>query len=627
MHSEAGKRMGRVPKRVLAIMAAVLAAGLATGMTGCGSVSLSAIPTNGQQFNGTVHGGMQPVSGATIQLLAPGTNGYGTASSSLLTHPVTSDANGNFTITGDYTCPSASTPVYMVVTGGNPGLAPGTNNTALSLMGLLGQCGSLTPSTFIVINERTTVAAVWALTPFMVDATHIGTSPTNVQGLLNSFSIAQTLVDIHGGSTPGSAASIATIPSTEINTLADILAACVNSNGSTISTSTCGRLFSAATPPGGFAPRDTTTAAVNISRNPGNNAGSLFSTMSAASPFLPVLESAPSDWTIAINYGSPSFKSPSDLAIDSQGNAWVVAAPNGVTSTVSTLNWAGLVGSYPQSGVNYGHLALDPYDDPWLTNSLASNVMVLTNSGTRATTNPYSSGGLQGPGPLAFDGNGDLWVGNNGATVTKLSPNGAGLSPSTGWATSGVSGAAALALDTLGNVWVADSGGDEIEVLSSNGVAIPGSPYVGNGLDGPFALAIDSTGGAWVANRTGSSLSRFSNSGAAIPGSPYYGAGLNGPVDMALDGLGNVWLVNSGSNSVSEFLSSGRAQSGVGGYGSSALTNPYRLAIDRSGSVWVTNLGGASPTNGTITQIVGVAAPVVTPKSLAIQNNALNQRP
>ncbi len=96
---------------------------------------------------------------------------------------------------------------------------------------------------------------------------------------------------------------------------------------------------------------------------------------------------------------------------------------------------------------------------------------------------------------------------------------------------------------------------------------------------------------------------------------------------MAIDGLGNVWLVNSGSNSVSEFLSSGRAQSGVGGYGSSSLTNPYRLAIDRSGSVWVTNLGGSSPNNGTITQIVGVAAPIVTPKSLAIQNNALNQRP
>jgi hypothetical protein len=55
--------------------------------------------------------------------------------------------------------------------------------------------------------------------------------------------------------------------------------------------------------------------------------------------------------------------------------------------------------------------------------------------------------------------------------------------------------------------------------------------------------------------------------------------------------------------------------------------NPSKLAIDRSGSVWVANLGSSSTSAGVISQIVGVAAPVVTPQSLAIQNNALNQRP
>jgi hypothetical protein len=36
--------------------------------------------------------------------------------------PVTSDANGEFTVTGDYQCPSASAQVYLMATGGNPGL-------------------------------------------------------------------------------------------------------------------------------------------------------------------------------------------------------------------------------------------------------------------------------------------------------------------------------------------------------------------------------------------------------------------------------------------------------------------------------------------------------------------------
>ena len=57
------------------------------------------------------------------------------------------------------------------------------------------------------------------------------------------------------------------------------------------------------------------------------------------------------------------------------------------------------------------------------------------------------------------------------------------------------------------------------------------------------------------------------------------------------------------------------------------MSNPFRLAIDRSGSVWVANLGTTTTGASTVTELVGVAAPVVTPMSLAIQNNALNQRP
>jgi streptogramin lyase len=583
---------------------------------------------SGNGFSGHIVGGIQPVSNATIQMYAPGTNGYGTAALPLLTRAVTTDANGNFSITGAYTCPSASTPVYMVVTGGNPGLAAGTNNTALSLMGLIGACGNLSPSNYFVLNERTTVAAVWAMTPFMVDATHIGTSSTNVQGLFNALSVAASLVNINSGGTPGYAPAIATVPAAEINTLADIIAACVNSTGSITPLTPCGRLFTAATPQGGVAPTDTVAAALDISRNPSHNAGSIFSTLSATGPYQPTLSTAPSDWTISINYASTTFATPSDLAIDSQGNAWVVSTPSGSSSSVvSIVNPSGIVASYPQPGSTFGYIALDPYDDPWLTNTFSSSVTELTSSGTRATTNPFSGGGIQGPGPLAFDGYGNVWIANNGPTLSKLSANGSALSPSTGFSTGGVSGPMGIALDTYGNAWIADTGGNDVAVLSSSGIQIPGSPYTGGGLSGPFALAIDSTGGAWVANFNGSSLSRFSNAGAPISGSPYYGAGLNKPIGLALDGLGNVWLVNSGSNSISEFLSSGRAQSGAAGYGSSVLAGPRRLAIDRSGSIWVANQSGSSAGTSSITQMVGVAAPVITPLSLAIQNNALNQRP
>src|SRR5271167_435149 len=251
---------------------AVLLALFAAGLTGC-SVSPSAAPAAASvpAFGGRIFGGIQPVSNASIQLYTPGTNGYGSASTPLLTKSVTTDGNGYFSLANAFSCPSASSPVYLVVTGGNPGLAAGTNNSAIALMGLLGECGNLTPTSFYVHGERTTVAAVWALAPFMVDYAHIGTSHGNAQGLMNAFAAAQNLVDIHTGQAPGTAPAIATVPAAEINTLADILSSCVNSDGNTSSTAGCGRLFTAATPAGGVAPGDTAAAALNIARNPGHN--------------------------------------------------------------------------------------------------------------------------------------------------------------------------------------------------------------------------------------------------------------------------------------------------------------------------------------------------------------------
>jgi trimeric autotransporter adhesin len=57
-------------------------------------------------LRGSIHGGQQPISGATIQLYAAGTSGYGSAAAPILTSTVATDANGGFSISGDYTCPA-----------------------------------------------------------------------------------------------------------------------------------------------------------------------------------------------------------------------------------------------------------------------------------------------------------------------------------------------------------------------------------------------------------------------------------------------------------------------------------------------------------------------------------------
>jgi hypothetical protein len=94
------------------------------------------------QIAGHVHGGQQPVSGATIKLYTVGTSGDGSASTSLLSQSVTTDANGNFNITNLYSCTNA-TLVYLVATGGNPGL--GSNNANIAMMAALGPCSSSLP--------------------------------------------------------------------------------------------------------------------------------------------------------------------------------------------------------------------------------------------------------------------------------------------------------------------------------------------------------------------------------------------------------------------------------------------------------------------------------------------------
>ena len=103
-------------------------------LAGCGGTysapSVSA-PAAGVKLSGSVHGGQQPIIGAHVYLYAANTTGYGQPSISLLDPTatrlsdsigayVTTDDQGAFTITNDYSC-TPNTQVYIYALGGNPG--------------------------------------------------------------------------------------------------------------------------------------------------------------------------------------------------------------------------------------------------------------------------------------------------------------------------------------------------------------------------------------------------------------------------------------------------------------------------------------------------------------------------
>jgi hypothetical protein len=91
-------------------LAATLCVLVLAGCSGAPTTTSTPVsdPVKGAAMHGTVYGGRQAIVGANVYLYAANTTGYGSASIPLLVSPVTTDANGSFSITGDYTCPSTA---------------------------------------------------------------------------------------------------------------------------------------------------------------------------------------------------------------------------------------------------------------------------------------------------------------------------------------------------------------------------------------------------------------------------------------------------------------------------------------------------------------------------------------
>ena len=87
-----------------------------------------------------------------------------------------------------------------------------------------------------------------------------------------------------------------------MNTLADVLASCVNSGGGVAGDgSACGSLFDAVKPAGGTAATETVGAALQLAEAPTNNVAGVLGLTPASSPFQPTLSAAPASWAVALS--------------------------------------------------------------------------------------------------------------------------------------------------------------------------------------------------------------------------------------------------------------------------------------------------------------------------------------
>lgn len=625
----------------------VLSAFFVLALTGCGLGPVAPPSASaGVSITGKVHGGQQPLVGAHVFLFAANTSGWGGKSVSLLKNVngsttldgdpddvkqgdyyVTTGTDGGFTITGDYTC-TAGQQVYLYAVGGNPSYPSGSSNSAAGLLAALGTCpstDSFSSSTYVFMDEVSTIATAYALAGFATDAVHVADdegvngNAYAIQakaGMANAFANVTNLESLSTGTALATTpAGNGTVPQTTINTLANILAACINSTGP--NSTGCATIFNNIKSGGatGTTATDTATAAIYIAQHPGTSVAALYGNATASGPFQPSLAGQPNDFTIGITFTSGSAFAPYAVAIDAAGNAWI-ANYDGTNSSVFELSSLGATLSgtngYTGGGLDFAAaIAIDNAGDAWIANYAGNSLSKFSSSGTALSpTSGYTGGGIDEPQGIAIDGLGDVWVvSGQDSTLSKFSSSGTALS-GTGYTGGGMASPNGLGVDGSGNIWIASAtvNSSTISEFSNSGIPISSSGYSGGGLYSPRTAVIDSSGNVWAPNLYGSSVTELSNAGAYLSGSTgYTGAGISYPYAAAIDGSGDVWIPSL-VGSVSELSNTGAALSPSTGYSSTPLSTPVAIATDGSGDVWVISRG-----NESLVELIGAATPVITP--------------
>ena len=683
-------------------------------------------PTQGETLStstvtmqGEVFGGFFPVSGARVFLFSPGTSGVGGASTSLISASTAGSAvdstsgsitNGaRYVLTdskGGFTFTSTCTPgryVYLYASGG-VATTGGANNPQIGLMSVVGECpgtDTVDATPYVRITENTTVAAAYALAGFATDPGHISYTGTalGLVGLGNAFGTATNLfnqlVPVNSTSSvngfPAATTTVnstGTIPQTLLNTLSNILVACVNSGNSASATTTgCNNLRKNATSDGAVgtgptapatgsfsadAPADTATAMINIAHHPFANLTSLFNLQGtgAGQVYKPALGAAPTSFVVEVEYTGGGVQAHTtdavnkSIGIDGLGNVW---ANNYLYSNVSKFSPLGVPLS-PSTG---------------FTSSMTNCILTGTFDGsTKLNTS------------IALDLSGNAWIGftSQGDSVCELSPTGSvifalqtGPTPDASMPQIGI---ADIAFDATGNAWLVDGSANSdtgalLEVSGTTHTLL--TTKSGNSLDFPVALAIDApssnaghTGDIWVANYNGVPDSVFTSTGANASFSPASAGSISEPVSTVIDSNGYVWNLSFDTSSNQSYLSKTSA-TGTSGttYTYASLDGGITMAMDGAGSVWVASLNpstnmdnvitevsnsgalltpaagytplGATASNGlfpfgiaidgsgnlwyqisneaTLRELVGAAVPVATPLAYGTANNKLGSRP
>lgn len=615
-------RLSGSKRNLLALMAssAVFTAGCANmATTASNPTSLGQAAT----LSGKIHGGNQPVIGATVTLYYAGQKGSpGTPAS--VAAVTTTDSAGSFAFikdavsgnsadngtTNTFSCPASGDPlVYVISKGGNTqnNGDPTQVNAAAAFISVYGTCNELSAANHVNMTEVTTVATMAAVQQFfnpfgtvndaiVADGTGqeysiVKQLPATIALLADpsaGTAVTSTTLNAGTGNINPAVSVTATPEPGKVNLLANILSACINQ--ATGAAANCSSLFTAAVPPTtafttnfgnpNFAPAvDTLQAIYYMLTNPSSggtsNVATLFGLAGGVSgPYQPALATQPTDWTIAVNYvststcgtttgGSGGFISgPIDINIDSADNVWIANSQAG-TGNLSEISGAGVPTTcvFLGSGGSQGGATIDSANNVWIGSG--TNLYRYNPNTTTATTFPVTVS----PIGVTADGVGNVYfTAVNGAVGSLYQlPGAAG------------SAGAVTALQISGNV-----GAHPVRLMPD---------FQGNAVQGNIFVTSGTTSVAEVSPSTGSgNLNGFLTSSIPTSGDSY---------GISISHDNRLFISSIDSGAIDGLVLSGGTYTNMNGFpfttpGTIGISTPTSVSVDGRLNVWIPN-----NTNGT----------------------------
>ena len=635
-------------------------------LAGCGMDQMSTVTPNmaSPAVVGRAFGGQQPVVGATISVVAMGTSGYG-STGTILASTLT-DSGGNFSFPANaYPCPQSDTPVYLLGIGGNAGSG---NNASAVQAAALGTCSNAKNS-FVVMNEVTTAATAFVFSHFFSTtlggangandwiggpATTAGGNLVYSKGLVMGNNVTiPAVVDNAVGAPPQNHTGY-TVEAAKINTIANILASCINSSGSTNTTETttpCGKLFNFTKNGAATRPSDTLQAAVQMALHPSVQVHNLFTLITPQAPFVG-LTAEPNDWTIGVSYTTSALGlgvdagTTSTLDIDSSGRIWFPSNASGEAGA-AYFDPAGGGFSGPFNSTSLTHpqqVAIDANGFAWYNDSTTATVAGYLTTAPTTTQSVSLAGTLSNS--LTVGGDNRINVGlTNGSTFVMANVAADRSSYTLLPGISFVFPVASLAGDV--------SNGDGVSI--SNPTTTQMRDYYVTSTPTQTQIAAANANGAQVVYTGNDDIGVRSFAGSVADGlcifsqtrcSSFVGALHNAAQGIAIDGGKQLWVAESGDGGVLQIPVNNPSGTNGGVYLNSngannvpnheflhgtdnggTATAPFGIGIDATGNVWVTNAGcnvaNCIPGAFTLTEIVGAGVPTITPVSAQITGGNL----